>query len=167
MKSPRRPYLTQHRRRRLVLWALAMLLWIASLLAGVRPTRRQLAQRGDISLDGVAWFVRRLILIRGGELAGFNRNRPCYFKHGRDLRRPHVLRSICGSQLRQALDHRDPIARIAILIDALTHLDVWAARFAKRLRRRITRLWAIAPAPMPAMALAGASAPNPAGADSS
>ena len=31
MKTPRRSYLTQHRRQRLVLWALAMLMWIASL----------------------------------------------------------------------------------------------------------------------------------------
>ena len=144
-----------------------MLLWIASLFAGVRPTRRQLDQRGDISLDGVAWLVRRLILVRGGELAGSNRNRPRFFKYGRDLHRPHVLRSICGSKLRQALNHRDPIARIAILIDALTHLDAWAARFAKRLRRRITRLWSIAPAPTPADAILGPPASPPACADTS
>jgi hypothetical protein len=167
MKTPRRRHLTPHRRQRLVLWALAMLMWIASLLAGLTPTRRQLAQRGDISLDGLSWLVQRLILIRGGELAGYNRNRPCFFKCGRDLRRAHVLRSICGSKLRQALDHRDPIARIAILIDALTHLDAWAARFAKRLRRGITRLWSIAPAPMPAIALLGPPASPPACADSS
>ena len=144
-----------------------MLLWIASLFAGVRPTRRQLDRRGDISLDGVAWLVRRLILVRAAELAGYNRNRPCFFKYGRDLRRAQLLRSICGSKLRRALDHSDPIARIAILIDALTHLDAWAARFAKRLRRRITRLWAIMPAPTPALALAGALALPPPCADSS
>jgi hypothetical protein len=144
-----------------------MLLWIASLFAGVRPTRRHLEQRRDLSLDGVASLVQRLIIVRGAELAGFNRNRPCFFKYGRDLHRPHVLRSICGSKLRQALDHRDPIARIAILIDALTHLDAWAARFAKRLRGGITRLWSIIPAPTRADAILGPPASQPACADSS
>jgi hypothetical protein len=132
MKTSRRPYLTQHRRRRLGLWALAMLAWIASLLAGHEPTWRQLRQRyRRMSIHGLAMMVKRLILLRAADIAGLKRKRrPLYFKHGRDMRRRHFMRSIFGSRLRRALDHRDPIARIAILIDALTHLDAWAARFA-------------------------------------
>jgi hypothetical protein len=89
------------------------------------------------------------------------------FKHGRDMRRRHFMRSIFGSKLRRALDHRDPIARIAILIDALRHLDAWAARFAKRLRCGFMRLWSIAPARVAADMLLGAPAPSPACVDSS
>jgi hypothetical protein len=77
------------------------------------------------------------------------------------------MRSIYGSKLRRAFDHRDPLARIAILIDALTHLDAWAERFAKRLSCGFMRLWSIAPAPMPAVALLAPLASPPAGADSS
>ena len=169
MKTSRRPYLTQHRRRRLVLWALAMLAWIASLLAGHKPTWRQLRQRHRrMSIHGLAMLVKQLILLRAADIAGLKRKRrPLFFKHGRDLRRRHFMRSILGSRLRRALNHRDPIARIAVLIDALTHLDAWAARFAKRLRCGFGRLWSIAPAPVPADAILGPPASPPACADSS
>jgi hypothetical protein len=167
MQTPRRSHLTQHRRQRLVLWALARLTWIASWLAGAMPTCRQLRQRGGVSIDRLATMVKRLILIRAAEIAGLRRKRLRFFKHGRDLRRRHFMRSVLGSKLRRALRHRDPIARIAILIDALTHLDAWATRFAKRLRCGFMRLWSRAPAPMTAEALLGAPAPSPACADSS
>jgi hypothetical protein len=146
-----------------------MLAWIASLLAGHEPTRRQLRQRHRrMSIHGLAMMVKRLILLRAADIAGLKRKRrPLFFKHGRDMRRRHFMRSIFGSELRRALNHRDPIARIAILIDALTHLDAWAARFAKRLRCGFNRLWSIAPAPMPADAILGLPASPPACADSS
>jgi hypothetical protein len=166
MQTPR-PYLTQHRRRRLVLWALAMLTWVASLFAGRAPTRRHLAQRGDVSLHGLAMMVKRLILVRAAEIAGMRRGRLRFFKHGRDLRRRHMLRSVFGSRLRRALDHRDPGKRIAILIEALTRLDAWAARFAKRLRCGFGRLFSVAPAPPPAAFIPGAPASPPACADTS
>ncbi|HJS80421.1 MAG TPA: hypothetical protein VJ748_07320 [Vitreimonas sp.] len=169
MKTSRRPYLTRHRRQRLVLWALAMLAWIASLFAGREPTRRQLRQRHRrLSIHGLAMMVKRLILLRAADIAGLKRKRrPLFFKHGRDMRRRHFMRSIFGSKLRRALHHRDPIARIAVLIDALTHLDAWAARFAKRLRCGFMRLWSIVPAPMLADAILEPPASGPACADSS
>jgi hypothetical protein len=132
-----------------------MLMWIASLLTGREPGSRHLRQRhGAMSLHGLALMVKQLILLRAADIAGLKRKqRPVFFKHGRDLRRRHLMRSIFGAELRRALNHRDPIARIAILIHALTHLDAWAARFAKRLRCGFMRLWSIAPEPMPAIAL--------------
>ena len=120
-----------------------------------------------MSIHGLTLMVKQLILLRAGEIAGLRRRRLLFFKRGRDLRRRHLMRSILGSKLRRALHHRDPIARIAILIDALTHLDAWASRFAKRLRCGFMRLWSIAPAATPAMALLGPPASPPACADSS
>jgi hypothetical protein len=167
MNTPRRPHLTPHRRQRLVLWALAMLAWMASVFAGGVPTRRQLRQRGHLSVPRLAMLVKKLILVRASEIARLRRGPPVFFKRGRDLRPRHILRSVIGSELRHALDHRDPLRRIAILIDALTHLDALATRFAVRLRRGIVRLWAIRPAPMSAAPILGLPAPPPACADSS
>lgn len=167
MRTPRRSYLTQHRRQRLVLWALAMLAWIASVVAGMKPRRRHLDQRGDISLDWLAGLAKRLILIRAADMIAARPRRPDFFKHGRDLHRRHFMRSAFGSALRRALKHRDPVQRIVILISAVTHLDAWAARFTKRLHRGFSRLWAIAPAPTPAALILGPPAPPPARADSS
>jgi hypothetical protein len=146
-----------------------MLMWIASLLIGQPPRARHLRQRRrNMSLHGLALMVKQLILLRARDIAGLKRkSRPLLFSHGRDLRRRHLLRSILGGALRRSLKHRDPIARIAILIDALTHLDAWAARLAKRLRCGFMRLWSIAPAPMPAVVIFGAPAPTPACTDSS
>jgi hypothetical protein len=159
MQAPR-PYLTSHRRRRLVLWALTMLAWIASLLSGAVPLSRHWRQRyRKISLHGLALMVKQLILARAAEINGQRpKRRLIYFKHGRDLRRRHFMRSAYGSKLRRALRHRDPLARIAILIDALKHLDAWAQPFAKRLRRGFTRLRAIVAAPEPAAPLPDAPA---------
>jgi hypothetical protein len=169
METPRRPHLTQHRRRRLVLWALAMLAWIASVFAGIAPTRRHLSQRGAMSIHRLARMVKQLVLLRAADIAGLKRKTrpPLLFKRGRDMRRRHIMRSMVGSRLRRALDHRDPVARIAILIDALTHLDDWAARFAKHISCGFMRLWSIAPAPTAAVAILGPPAFPPACADSS
>jgi hypothetical protein len=167
MHAPR-PYLTSHRRRRLVLWALTMLAWIAALLAGVEPVRRHWRQRYCISLFGLALMVKQLILVRAAEINGQRRRgRLVYFKRGRDLRRRHFMRSIYGSKLRRALRHRDPLARIALLADTLKHLDAGAQRFAKRLRCGFMRLWAITPTPSPAALIPDAPALALARADSS
>jgi hypothetical protein len=144
-----------------------MLTWVASVFSGRALTRRHLHQRGDLSVPGLAVLVKQLILIRACELVRLNRARPAFFQRGRDLRPRHIMRSIIGSKLRRALDHRDPLKRIAILIGALTHLDAWSARFAKRLYRGLRRLWAIAPAPTSALLILGPPAPPPACADSS
>jgi hypothetical protein len=145
-----RPYLTLHRRRRLVLWALTMLAWIASLFGGAGPLRRHLHQRHrKMSLDGLALMIKQVILLRAADINRRRRRRLVFFKRGRDLRRRHFMRSIYGSRLRRALKHGDPLTRITILADALKHLDAWAQRFAKRLRCGFMRLWAIVATPSP------------------
>lgn len=168
MQTPRRHYLTQHRRQRLVLWALAMLMWIASVLASGMPTRRHLRQRcRKMSIHALTRMVKHLILLRAADIAGIKRTRRVFFKRGRDLRRPHLVRSILGSKLRRALKRRDLIQRIAILTDALINLDAWAARFAKRLGCGFMRLSSIPPAPTPAADILAPLASPPVCADSS
>jgi hypothetical protein len=160
-------HLTRHRRQRLVLWALAMLTWIASVFAGKTITARHAHQRGDISRDWITRMVMQLAVIRAGELARLRRRRPTFFKRGRDLRRRHLLRSVIGSCLRRKLKHKDIATRIAMLIAALRDLDTIARPLAQRMRRHLTRLWAIAATPLPADSILGAPAPPPALANSS
>ena len=167
MHEAKRPYLTQHRCRRLVLWALTMLAWIGAVLAGVVPNRRRQRQRGDVSLDTLADFIKQLVLMRDAEVSDVEYERALFSRHDRDLRCAHVFRSVIGSKLRRALRHRDPARRIALLIHALKHLDVLTADFARRVRRGFTRLWPILPALMPAVAIRAAAVPALAAPDSS
>jgi len=158
---------TSHRRQRLVLWALAMLSWIAAVLfAGKHLTARQLRQRHRrVSIDGLARLITQLIIVRAGELGRWRRHgRLRFWRRGCDLRRRHYIRSLLGSRLRRALNHKNLAARLAQLIHVLRHLDVFARQLS---RRRLTRLWSIAPAPTPAAPIFGAPAPAPALSDSS
>jgi hypothetical protein len=141
-------HLTRHRRQRLVLWALAMLTWIASVFAGRPITSRQAHRRGDVSLDGLTRMVMQLAAIRAGELARLRRRRPTFFKRGRDLRRRHLRRSVIGSRLRRKLKHKDIATHVATLIAALRDLDAIARPLAQRMRQGLTRLWAVTAKPM-------------------
>jgi hypothetical protein len=166
MQTPHRFLTTSHRRQRLVLWALAMLTWIAAVLfAGQRITPRQVRQRHkSVSLERLTRLTIQLLLVRSAELARRPRIRIIYYKHGRDRRRRHFIRSLLGAQLRRALTRKDLAARVAQLIHVLRHLD----HFARALfRRRLTRLWRVVPQLAPSVALHGAPAPSPAFSDSS
>lgn len=162
-----RPILTRHRRQRFVLLALAMLHWIAAVLEGLHIDPRRLRQRGGLGVDRLARFVGLLIYTRAAELAAGRRIPLSLWRYGRDVRRRHMVRSLLGSRVRRTLRHKDMRARIAKLIDALRSLEAHAQRLARRLRRRLTRLCAIAPAPTAAVPLLGPPAPSPALADSS
>ncbi|WP_395645280.1 hypothetical protein [Terricaulis sp.] len=146
-----------------------MLAWIAALLSGAEPLRRHLRHRcRKMSLHVIVRLIKQLILVRAAQINGLRRKRrPILFKHGRDLRRRHFLRSLYGSKLRRALRHRDPLARIVLLAQALKDLDALAERFAQRLRCGFMRLWAIAPAPTLAACIPDAPAAKLACADSS
>lgn len=162
--------LSPHRRARLIAWALALLAWVHAVFYGAHiMSRRRLRQRGCfLSLDGVAYIVARLIVIRAAELIGPRRPRTRHIRdRGVNLKRRHFMRSVIGSRLRRALKHRDVTQRIALLIAALNALDTWAARFADRLRRRVTKLWAIGVTPCVAEPLAAGAASVHAAADTS
>lgn len=163
----RKPLLTRHRRQRYILWALAMLQWIAAVISGTTIGARQMHQRGDISLAGLTRMVLQLAVIRAAELARPRSRTATFFKRGRDLRRRHLLRSVIGSRLRRSLKHRTLGVRVARLIAVLRDLDSFAHALAKRFRRRLTRLWPVMAIPARADVIHGPPAPSPALADSS
>jgi hypothetical protein len=168
MRSPHRFLTSPHQRRRLVLWALAMLAWIAAVLLADKPSpARQLRQRGDISIESLTRLTMRLMIVRAAELSGYRRRKPRFWRHGRDLRRRHLIRSMLGGNLRRALKHRDLATRIARVISVLRNLDAYARLLAKRMRNRLTRLFAIIAAPTRAIPAPETHALTPAFADSS
>jgi hypothetical protein len=131
-----RPILTQHRLRRLVLWALAMLHWIGAVLSGNRPIgRRHLNQRGDVSLSGLTRMVTALLIVRALNLHARSYGRVSSWRHGRDLRRAHFRRSLLGAKLRHALQDKTPAAHIAKLVRILRNLDAFAVALLRRLHR--------------------------------
>lgn len=140
-----RPRLSRHRQTRIIAWALAMLLWLHSVLRSAHVRPRHIRQRGAwLSLDDVARLVTDLIGVRAAALAGNGAPRKRLFRdRGVDLRPHHYRRSVVGSRLRRALKHRDFDTRVKRLIDALRDLEVFATRLAQRMRRRVTKLWAI------------------------
>jgi hypothetical protein len=146
-----RPLTTAHQRRRLALWALTMLRWIAAVFAGAPVTARQVrARHRRVSLDGLTRLVIQLLIVRSAELARRNCRRLRFFRHGRDLKRRHFIRSLLGARLRRALKPKTLAARIDALIRVLRDLDHYARQLAKR---RLTRLWGVKPAHTPAMLL--------------
>jgi hypothetical protein len=164
-----KPLLTSHRRQRLVLWALAMLTWLAAVLfAGREITVRQLHQRHRrMSLDGLTRMTIELMICRAAELARLRRRKRNFWRYGRDLTPRHLFRSLVGSRLRRVLKPRHARERIAALIHALRNLDAFARRLAKRMRRGLTRLWPIIPAPTAPACVVTLAAHAPAFADSS
>jgi len=168
MQKPHRFLTTSHRRRRLVLWAIAMLSWFAAVLfAGRRIARRHVRQR-EVSLAELKRLTLQLMIVRAAELARAGPlKRLRFWRRGRDTRPPHIVRSLIGSRLRRAMKRRDLAARIAALIAVLRTLDAHALQLAHRMKRRLTRLWPIRATPAPAVANPGAPAPTPAFANSS
>ena len=163
-------HLSKHQRQRLVLWVLAMLSWIASVLfAGRDVTHRQLRQRHrTMSLERLKRMTIQLMVVRAGELARMRRpKRHRLVRHGRSLLRRHLYRSLLGSRLRRMMKRKALVDRVTVLIDVLRNLDAYAQLLAKRMKRRLTRIFSIAPAPMPAAPLYGPPAPSPACADTS
>jgi hypothetical protein len=152
MHLPKR-HLTKHHRARLVAWTLAMLAWMAEVLFAAAPfIARHERQRGaSMSLDRLTWRVKTLILLHAADLAPRRAPKRFIFRrHGRNLLRPGLLRATFGSHLRRALKRKHIAERIAILVDALRRIDVWAAGLAKRMRRGLTKCWPLLPAPTPA-----------------
>lgn len=164
-----RRHLTQHRFRRIILWTLTLLSWIAAVLANTHPvSARHQRQRFDIPLPWLNSLVGQLLIIRAGELA--RRRRPkrfSYWRHGRDLRLSHLYRSVLGARVRRTLRHKDIRIWIANLIAVLRDLDAHAAPLARRMRRGLTRLARLLAAIAPAAPLLGAPASAPVFSDSS
>jgi hypothetical protein len=163
-----RPILTQRRLQRYILWAIALLSWIAAVISGARrPNSRQLRDRGDIAFTDLTRLVRTLLLARALNILRYRQRTPTRnWRHGRDLRRRHFMRSLFGSKLRRLLRHKHPATHIAQLIAVLRNLGAYAAQLARCFRKR-RRLWRSVPPIAAPQVVRGAPAPAPAGFDTS
>jgi len=169
MNTPKR-HLNRHQRQRLLLWALAMLRWIASVLfAGKIVTHRQLNQRHrKMSLEGLERMGIQLLVLRAVDVARLRQpKRYRFFRHGCSLLRRHYFRSLLGSRLRRVIKRKDLHGRIFALIDLLRRMDHYAALLGARMKRQLTRLYPIALGPTSAAPLPRAPAFTPVCADTS
>jgi hypothetical protein len=141
MQLQKRP-LSKHRRARLIAWTLAMLAWLAQVLLAHAPfTQRHERQRGArMSLERLARQVKLLIISRALDRLPRRRRRGPAFR-GRALTPRSVIRALIGASLRRTFKRKHIGERIFALMHALIHIDDYAARIAKRLRRGLTRRW--------------------------
>lgn len=169
MHQPRPPLISNHRRKRLTLWALAVLGWLHGVLFGARDLNvRQFNQRfHHILFEELTRTAIAILLARTLQLIPRARHRVHFWKHGRSMRRPHFMRSLLGARLRRYFKHKDLVTRIARLTEMLRDLDKHARRLAHRIRKRLRRLWRERPPIAPAVLILGAPARLPALSDSS
>jgi hypothetical protein len=173
----RQPIINPHRFTRIVIWAKALLAWLALLLfsdVSRRPNRRHIRQRyGFISLACIERLIGALAIVRATELA----NAPCIKRPPpRNAAPPGfrrrawgagARRAILGGRLRKALKHREP-RHFERLLAALSDIDAFARRYLlKRVRRRFTKRRAVVMAAPPAYAIASLAAAVPGAADTS
>jgi hypothetical protein len=169
MDKPKPPIFTEHRRKRLTLWALTVLGWLMSVLFGDRDVSvRHLQQRLEhLFLVELTDVTRALLVSRALQFAKVRiRGRLHYCKHGRSVRRAHFMRSFLGARFRRLLAHRDLKTRIAQLIAVLRDLDTHARRLMQRMRK-LHGLWRVVPEIGPAVLILGPLASTPAFSDSS
>lgn len=168
MNQPR-PLLSNHQRKRLTLWALAVLGWLMDVLTGAREISvRQLNQRfHHLWLEDLKRVAITVLVVRALQFSKLRVRRGVqHWKHGRSLRRAHFIRSVLGARLRRQLKHKDLKTRVAQLIALLRNLDTHARHLAKRLRS-MTRLWRKLPPIAAPTLILGPPAPSPAAVNSS
>ena len=136
-----------------------MLVWFAGAFIGAVTKSRRLRRYGDLKLNALASQVAALIFHRAVNLLSLYA-RPqqtvrVFGMRGFKQRTgpKSLVRAAHGSWLRKALRHRDPVARICILLHALANIDRYVARILPRLKRRLTRISARVIAAPPAHAV--------------
>jgi len=150
-----RRFISPHRRARLAAWALATLLWMASLWFSGETSARHARQRGRVSLERLAVMVKQLIIARAVDFAPTRaRKSQSFHRRGRNLTPRGLTRAVLGARVRRALarPRRDTFGRILALTAALRRIDRHAAIVARRMRRGLRRLWAKRPTPQSAPA---------------
>lgn len=177
MTPARRHILKPHRLARIVLWATAMLAWLASILSpGAAPAnRRRIRQRyGSAALTWAERLLRTLALARAVEIAGISKlPRPPLRNAAaagfrRRTARSALGRAVAGVRFRKAIKARDLLTRIQRLRAAFADIDAFARRhLLRRVLRRLTKLFAVIVLAPPAHALRTLAAPAPCAADSS
>lgn len=177
MTPRRRHILKPHRLARIVLWATAMLAWLASILtADAAPAnRRHIRQRyGFASLDWAERLLRTLALVRAVEITGVSRRPRPQLRNAasagfrRRIARGAIGRAVAGVGFRKAIKACDLRTRIQRLRAAFADIDAFARRYlVRRVLRRLTKLCAVIPVAPPAHALRALAEPEPCAADSS
>lgn len=144
MKFTPRP-ISKHHRARLIAWTLAMLAWMMQVLfAAASLTPRHQRQRGPaMSLDRLTRMVKLLIISRAIDFTRRRYRAPPRKPRFRGLAvAPRaVVRALIGVAVQKLLKRKDVGDRIAVLLHAIRHIDVYAARVARRLKRGLTRRW--------------------------
>jgi hypothetical protein len=164
------PLFTEHRRRRLILWVLTALGWLAEALFGDRDVSARHFNRRlrHVCLEEVTQKVAALLIARALRLANMRtRRRAAHWRHGRNMRPRHWMRSLLGCRLRRALRHKDIATHIARLVYLLRHFETYARRLAHRMRHGLMRLWRTWSPVDPHDLMPDAMAPLPASSDSS
>jgi hypothetical protein len=120
-----------------------------------------------MSLDWLTRRVKLLIISRANDLACRRMRRWRFSYRGcRNIVKPGLVNALVGVRVRRMLKRKGVVQRIVALIQALSHLDFYAALVARRrLTRRYLHLFALPPA-LPA-ALVTLAAPDAVCADSS
>lgn len=168
MKLHRRP-ISKHQRARLIAWTLAMLMWLASVLAGAAFHPRHERQRAErMSLAYLTRRVKLLIVSRAIDFMRLRPNRRIITAYrGRPVLRDGQLRALAGSRIARLLKRRCVLERVLALLAVLLDLDAHANSLAKRLKHGLTRRWPILLAPAQAAPLITLAAPDACFADSS
>ena len=168
-----RPHISQHRLERLATWSRLMLVWIVGAFIGTMKNSRRLRRFGDLTLNALATQVAAIIYHRAVNLLRLYA-RPqeivrVFGTRGFKQRTgpKSLIRAAHGSWLRKALRHRDPVARISILLHALANIDRYVARILPRLKRRLTRISARVIAAPPAQQVRSLALADICAADSS
>ncbi len=142
MHIAKRP-ISKHQRARLIAWTLAMLMWLSAVLCGAAAfSDRHERQRGERM--SLAWLTRRVKMLIISRAIDFARKRRRCVRAVRGrliVARGGALRALLGARLHRALNRKALAERLAVLIDALQHIDAYAAQVAKRLKRGLTRRW--------------------------
>jgi hypothetical protein len=143
--------ISQHQLARLIAWTLSMLLWTLETLFAVAMSPRHERQRRERM--SLAWLTRRvklLIIVRANELkqVRMRRRLRCSFRGCRNVLKPGLINAMIGVRLRRHLHRKGLVERLVALIDALRHIDDYAAIVAgRRLTRRWRHLFALPPEP--------------------
>jgi hypothetical protein len=132
------PLPSRHRLARLLLWAR---LWLVGLGGVIAQLIAFDPKRADQVTRYAARVVRDLIIFHA-----LHRVRRPKLKRGLKplgKQRAGGVRAFIGVRLRARLAARDPVARFFAVLALLRDFDVEVARFARRMRRGMTRLYAL------------------------
>ncbi|MBL8547793.1 MAG: hypothetical protein JNL81_15100 [Hyphomonadaceae bacterium] len=143
-------FVSQHRLKRFVAWAMLLLVWTMQFLFTATRTRRRHIDQRWFGIDQLARLVAAIVLIRAVQLVPIRRSARRHAERfntrvgfRRRITQKTQLRAILGARLRKQFYARDPFLRLGLLINLLRNLDSFAVLVGARGARGLTRLRAI------------------------